>query len=88
MPGLEVETMTYNRIGGRNLRRLLARQSPVAGVGNAPAGALPVRLTERDSDLVGAWLDPHAISDAMGPLYALYREPGRHVLGFLEEASR
>ena len=41
VPGLEVETMTYNRIGGRNLRRLLARGSPVAGVGDKPAGALP-----------------------------------------------
>lgn len=87
VPGLEVETMTYNRIGGRNLRRLLARQSPVAGAGNAPAGALPVRLTERDSDLAGGWLDPAAINNALGPLYALYREPGRHVLGFLEEAK-
>ncbi len=88
VPGLEVETMTYNRIGGRNLRRLLARQSPVAGVGNAPAGALPVRLTERDADLTGAWLDPAAVDKAVGPLYALYREPGRHVLGFLEEAQQ
>ena len=88
VPGLEVETMTYNRIGGRNLRRLLARQSPIAGIGNPPAGSLPVRLTERDADLTEAWLDPAAINDAMGPLYALYREPGRHVLGFLEEARQ
>ncbi len=87
VPGLEVETMTYNRIGGRNLRRLLARHSPVAGAGNAPGGAFPIRLTERDADLQGAWLDPAAINNAMGPLYALYREPGRHVLGFLEEAE-
>lgn len=28
-PGLEVETMTYQRIGGRNLRRLLERGSPL-----------------------------------------------------------
>ncbi len=88
VPGLEVETMTYNRIGGRNLRRLLARHSPIAGVGNAPAGALPIHLTKRDADLAGAWLDPAAINTVMGPLYALYREPGRHVLGFLEEARR
>ncbi len=86
VPGLEVETMTYNRVGGRNLRRLLARQSPIAGMGSAPAGVLRVRLTERDADLAGAWLDPAAINKALGPLYALYREPGRHVLGFLEEA--
>ena len=87
VPGLEVETMTYYRIGGRNLRRLLARRSPIAGVGAKPPDALPIRLTKRDADLAGAWLDPAAISDAMGPLYALYREPGRHVLGFLEEKN-
>ena len=86
VPGLEVETMTYNRIGGRNLRRLLAQNSPVAGTGNAPAGALPIRLTGRDAGLAGAWLDPAAINSVLGPLYALYREPGRHVLGFLGEA--
>ena len=50
VPGLEVETMTYNRVGGRNLRRLLAQASPVAGVGDKPAGALDVRLTEKDAD--------------------------------------
>ena len=85
VPGLEVETMTYNRIGGRNLRRLLAQDSAVAGVGHKPAGALDVRLTEKDADLAGAWLDPAAIDRTLGPLYALYREPGRHVIGLLEE---
>ena len=87
VPGLEVETMTYNRVGGRSLRRLLAQNSAIAGVGDAPPTALPVRLTEKDADLDGAWLDPAAIDQAMGPLYALYREPGRHVLGLLEEAE-
>ena len=85
VPGLEVETMTYNRVGGRNLRRLLAQNSPVAGVGDKPAGALDIRLTEKDADLTGAWLDPAAIDRTLGPLYALYREPGRHVIGLLEE---
>ena len=85
VPGLEVETMTYNRIGGRSLRRLLAQASPVAGVGDKPAGALEVRLTEKDADLAGAWLDPAAIDRTLGLLYALYREPGRHVIGLLEE---
>ena len=85
VPGLEVETMTYNRVGGRNLRRLLAQSSPIAGVGDKPAGTLDIRLTEKDADLAGAWLDPAAIDHALGPLYALYREPGRHVIGLLEE---
>lgn len=87
VPGLEVETMTYSRIGSRNLRRLLAQKSPVAGVGDKPAAALPIRLTEKDADLAGAWLDPAAIDRTLGSLYALYREPGRHVIGLLEEAS-
>ena len=39
VPGLEVETMTYQRIGARNLRRLLARGSDIVGVGGpTPAG--------------------------------------------------
>ena len=58
VPGLEVETMTYGRIGTRNTRRLKDRS-----------------------------LDPSSISDAIGPLYPLYREPGRHVIGFLEEVG-
>ncbi len=85
VPGLEVETMTYNRVGSRNLRRLLAQNSPVAGRGDKPAGALDVRLTEKDADLAGAWLNTAAIDRILGPLYALYREPGRHVIGLLEE---
>ena len=85
VPGLEVETMTYNRVGSRNLRRLLAQDSSVAGVGDKPASALPVRLTENDAGLAGAWLDPAAIDRTLGPLYALYREPGRHVIGLREE---
>ena len=85
VPGLEVETMTYHRVGGRNLRRLLAQSSSIAGVGDKPAGALAIRLTEKDADFAGAWLDPAAIDHTLGPLYALYREPGRHVIGLLEE---
>ena len=43
VPGLEVETMTYQRVGARNLRRLLARGSSLVGVGpqNRPHDALP-----------------------------------------------
>lgn len=86
VPGLEVETMTYRRIGARNVRRLLARQSPLVGLHPAPAGAERILLTDRDPDLAGAWMDPAALDKIMGPLYALYREPGRHVLGVLGEA--
>lgn len=82
-PGLEVETMTYQRIGGRNLRRLLERGSPLIGRGARPVGALPILLRSADEAALGpAWLDPAALDAAMGDLYAMYREPGRHVIGF------
>jgi len=80
IPGLEVETMSYGRIGARNLRRLLDRGSDIAGLGTPPLGALPIHLTEADRAAFGtdAWLDPAAIERHIGPLYVLYREPGRH----------
>lgn len=87
VPGLEVETMTYHRIGKRNLKRLLARRSPIVGVGDAPSGAKRILLPpEAEAELgSAAWLDPQAVDQAMVDLYALYREPGRHVIGILDE---
>ncbi len=80
VPGLEVETMSYYRVGPRNLRRLLARGSDAVGLGTPPPGARPVPLTPDDEACMGgpAWLDPAAIDRLVGPLYVLYREPGRH----------
>ena len=77
VPGLEVETMTYERIGRRNVRRLEAAGSPI--VRRDGRGKL-VRLVAGDE----VWLDSQALGEAMGSFYALYREPGRHVLGLLE----
>jgi ribosomal protein S12 methylthiotransferase accessory factor len=90
VPGLEVETMTYHRIGKRNVARLLARQSPIVGVGDAPSGAKRILLSPAaEAELGGAaWLDPQAVDQAMGDLYALYREPGRHVIGILDEQGK
>ncbi len=86
VPGLEVETMTYQRIGARNLRRLLERNSPLVGLGNPSIGAKPIRLTpENEAKFPGAWFDGAALERAIGRLYPLYREPGRHVIGFLDE---
>jgi ribosomal protein S12 methylthiotransferase accessory factor len=73
VPGLEVETATYHRIGARNLARLAG--TGLAGTGEMPAGALPVPAVP------GAWLDAAAIDARVGDLYPLYREPDRHVAG-------
>ncbi len=91
VPGLEVETMTYQRIGARNLRRLLARGSPLVGVGGRqrPAGVLPIRLVPAAAATFDGepWFDPDALGRTVGPLYPLYREPGRHVVAILEEQA-
>lgn len=80
VPGLEVETMTYSRIGERNVARLLARQDPLVGLGTPPEGAQRVRLTaEAEARLGGpAWFNVRLAEQRLGSLYSLYREPGRH----------
>lgn len=85
VPGLEVETMTYERIGRRNLARLLERGSNLVGEGTAPEGARPIRLQGEEDRRF--WFDSRAKERAIGALYPLYREPGRHVLGFEEELA-
>lgn len=90
VPGLEVETMTYGRIGARNLKRLLERDSPLVGLGRdtMPATARPIVLTETArAQFPDAWFDGAQLDAIIGDLYPLYREPGRHVLGFMEEAE-
>ena len=90
VPGLEVETMSYHRVGERNLRRLLDRQaanprfSVLAGVGNPPPTAAPVPLTVAARQRLGgdAWLDTPKLDALMEELYVLYREPSRHVTAF------
>ncbi len=90
VPGLEVETMSYRRIGERNVRRLLARQAadasfPVlAGFGAAQAGTSPIPLTAVARQRLGGevWLDHSRLLALMESLYVLYREPSRHVTAF------
>ena len=91
VPGLEVETMSYGRIGARNVRRLLQRDLGLVGIGGPPKDrphAHRVRLTEKqEADLGGpAWFDYAAADRVVGRLYPLYREPGRHVAAL--EAER
>lgn len=45
VPGLEVETMSYGRIGPRNLRRLLDRGSDLVGLGEPPQGRPEARAS-------------------------------------------
>ena len=80
VPGLEVETMSYHRIGERGVRKLLDRGSRLAGIGAPPPGAAPVRLPEGAADRLGgaAWLDVAEIDRIVGRLYPLYREPEVH----------
>ncbi len=80
VPGLEVETMSYGRIGERNVRRLMQSPERLAGTGPSPEGARRALLTPEAEDRLGgpAWLDWPGVERIVGPLYALYREPGRH----------
>ena len=75
VPGLEVETASYGRIGERNLGRLLERGSPLVGLGAPPAGAAAIH---RPAGAPPAWLHRARLDALVGELYALYREPGRH----------
>ncbi|MEP6852083.1 MAG: YcaO-like family protein [bacterium] len=79
-PGLEVETMSYLRIGERVLRRLLDRGSDLVGLGPADgADRLGIHLTAAATERIGgpAWIDRGAVARTVGPLYPLYREPDR-----------
>ena len=90
VPGLEVETMSYRRIGERNIRRLLARQAAEAdfptlvGFGDGPVEVLPIPLTDLARLRLGGkvWLDHCRMAELMRDLYVLYREPSRHVTIF------
>ena len=95
-PGMEVETVTYGRIGPRNLRRLLERaragdplvHPDLAGLGRPPAHGTAVPLApEAEAALGGpAWIDLDLLEEAAGPHYAMYREPAGHVVDLTRAA--
>ncbi len=80
VPGLEVETMSYHRIGERGVRKLLERGSPLVGFGDVPPGTAPVRLPPGAAERLGGapWLDVAEVDRIVGRLYPLYREPEVH----------
>ena len=85
VPGLEVETMSYGRIGERNTRKLLERDSPLIRFGDESETRRPIRLTdaatERLRPLTGGrtpLFDAAVAERIVGPLYPLYREPEAH----------
>ena len=94
VPGLEVETLSYGRIGARNVERLIeiarAGGPILAGTGAPVPDALPVLLSvEAEARLGGAaWFDADAASRVVGPLYPIYREPGRHAPALLAELQQ
>lgn len=80
VPGLEVETMSFGRVGERGVGRL--RDDGLVHVGEDPGGGWArVVLTDDAEERLGgrAWLDRVGVNARVGALYPLYREPDRHV---------
>ena len=80
VPGMEVETMSYDRIGARGARKLMALDSPLVRFGEATDTLRPVRMTpEALSTFPSQPLFDTALArEIVGPLYPLYREPEAH----------
>ena len=86
VPGLEVETMSYGRIGERNAYKLLQRDTGLVGFGGSSGDRLPIRLTPKAIARLGGvpWFDVARAAQIVGPLYAMYREPEAHQLASME----
>ncbi len=80
VPGMEVETMSYYRIGERGTRKLIEADSPLIQFGPSREGLEPVRLTPDAIDRFGGQplFDTRLADETVGPLYPLYREPEAH----------
>ena len=80
--GLEVETLSYGRIGELGVRDALAGDLDLVRIQPGPSGTHTARvvLTPAAEERLGgpAWYS-YAVADRIvGPLYPLYREPPRH----------
>ena len=89
VPGLEVETMSYARIGERNALKLMERDIGLVGFGEPSGERLPIRLTPHATDLLGGvpWFDARRAAEIVGSLYPLYREPEAHHVAQMGERS-
>ena len=89
-PGLEVETMSYHRIGERNARKLVERDHPLIRFGAESETLKPVRLTpEAIARFGGQPLFDTSLADRIvGPLYPLYREPEAHHVAAAHHPAR
>ena len=90
VPGMEVETMSYYRIGERNVAKLVALDSPLVSFdGEESATRRPVRLTDEAIARLGGqpFFDTAMADEIVGPLYPLYREPEAHHVAWSEASS-
>ena len=91
VPGLEVETMSYYRIGERNTQKLIARDHPLIRFGAESETLRPVRLTPEALERFGGQplFDTALAETIVGGHYPLYREPESHHAPFrLEQRGR
>jgi ribosomal protein S12 methylthiotransferase accessory factor len=82
VPGLEVETLSYGRIGEFGVRSALAADLDLVRVQDGPSESHPDRVvltTEAQERLGGpVWFSWAAVERIVGPRYPMYREPPRH----------
>ena len=80
VPGMEVETMSYYRIGERGVRKLLELDSPLVRFDDGGKRPEPVRLPPEALERLGGqpFFDCGLADEIVGPLYPLYREPEAH----------
>ena len=80
--GLEVETLSYGRIGELGVLTRWPATSTWSGCSRIRPGATPARvaLTAAAEERLGgpAWYSYDVAARLVGPLYPLHREPPRH----------
>ena len=88
VPGLEVETLSYGRVGEVGARRLLETDLDLVRRQDGPSATHHDRvvLTPEAEERLGGpvWYSYAAADRVVGPLYPLHREPPRHSVTFPE----